>query len=169
MKNNYTIKGSVVEIEIVKKGKDAGVFTCLMDLEDFVRFQNELDVSMVYQRGYVAFRKMIDGKRKSFYLHRWVMGEPESLVVDHKKGNKMDNRKEMLRVCTQRENTRNKVSNNPYRNVHLNSQGYYHVRLFDGGKEIAGGKTFKCREKARERAEELRREIYGEFAGRFEA
>ena len=40
-------------------------------------------------------------------MHRYVMEPPEGLVVDHIKWNRLDNRKEMLRVCTQAENARN--------------------------------------------------------------
>lgn len=41
-------------------------------------------------------------------LHRWLLNEPEELQVDHKNLNKLDCRRENLRVATNAENARNK-------------------------------------------------------------
>lgn len=40
-------------------------------------------------------------------LHRWLMDAPKGAVVDHINGDKSDNRRSNLRVCTQRENSMN--------------------------------------------------------------
>lgn len=40
-------------------------------------------------------------------IHRYIMDAPEFLVVDHKDGDPLNNRKYNLRLCTQKENTRN--------------------------------------------------------------
>lgn len=44
---------------------------------------------------------------KEFLLHRLVMNAPKDMFVDHKDGNKLDNRKSELRICTVRDNSRN--------------------------------------------------------------
>lgn len=46
---------------------------------------------------------------KKYRLHRYLMGEPHNLVVDHINGDTLDNRKQNLRTCTQKENTQNRM------------------------------------------------------------
>lgn len=61
---------------------------------------------------YVRFNysDTIDGKRKQIhlYLHRHLLSAPKGMEVDHINGNTLDNRRSNLRVCTHRENIRNK-------------------------------------------------------------
>lgn len=53
-------------------------------------------------------------KRDYFYavamggilLHRYIMDTPKGLVTDHRDGNKLDNRKQNLQICTVKENSR---------------------------------------------------------------
>lgn len=48
---------------------------------------------------------------KTIYLHRYIMDMHDKnprLKVDHLNGNTMDNRKENLRVCTQKQNSANR-------------------------------------------------------------
>jgi hypothetical protein len=48
----------------------------------------------------------INGKK--IYLHRYIMGQPKGFVVDHLNQQTLDNRRENLRVCTQKENIQNR-------------------------------------------------------------
>jgi hypothetical protein len=41
-------------------------------------------------------------------MHRLIISIPKEMVTDHKNGNRLDNRKENLRACTQAQNTRNR-------------------------------------------------------------
>jgi hypothetical protein len=45
--------------------------------------------------------------KKIIKLHRFLMGDPPGMVVDHWDGNRLNNRKSNLRICTVRENNMN--------------------------------------------------------------
>jgi AP2 domain./HNH endonuclease. len=46
--------------------------------------------------------------RPQIKLHRFIMNPPEGMQIDHINGDKLDNRRENLRICTRDENLRNK-------------------------------------------------------------
>ena len=61
----------------------------------------------LHNNGYVCFSSRKDGLN-SKYLHRIIMNAPDDKEVDHINGNKIDNRRENLRLCNRSENNRNK-------------------------------------------------------------
>ncbi len=47
-------------------------------------------------------------------MHRAIMSPPCDMVVDHKNHNKLDNRKCNLRICSQHENSKNRIHGKGY-------------------------------------------------------
>lgn len=70
--------------------------------EDEPLIQQALSIRIM-STGYVEL-KMENGK---FLLHRLIAKPTSNFVVDHKNGDKLDNRKENLRICTTAQNIRN--------------------------------------------------------------
>jgi hypothetical protein len=53
----------------------------------------------------ICFSTRIGGK--IIKLHRFIMGDPSGLVIDHEDGNRLNNRKSNLRPCTVSQNNMN--------------------------------------------------------------
>lgn len=48
-----------------------------------------------------------EGKKRTYLMHRLIMGAKRGQIVDHREGNGLDNRKAMLRFATTAENSAN--------------------------------------------------------------
>lgn len=57
--------------------------------------------------GYVVWRGLINGKKKTVRLHRLIMHADEDQIVDHINRDKLDNRKSNLRFTTYADNLKN--------------------------------------------------------------
>ncbi len=72
----------------------------------------------VHSRGYAA-------NCKGQLFHRLLLNPPKGTVIDHVNGNKLDNRRDNLRVCDQRGNLRNaraKRGSSRYKGVYYHKQ-----------------------------------------------
>ena len=58
--------------------------------------------------GMVAYAGRFEN-RKLIFMHRQIMNPPKGMVVDHIKGNRLDNTRAHLRVCTHSENSQNRA------------------------------------------------------------
>lgn len=87
----------------LKNGKSA-----LIDEEDYNRV-SKINWSISKARGHTKdyIRGYYNGNR--VYLHRFIMNFPVGMSVDHINGNTFDNRKYNLRVCKNKENSKNRV------------------------------------------------------------
>lgn len=62
--------------------------------------------------GYAVHTKYLGGgrknmRRKTIHMHRLIMDAPKGMTVDHINGNRLDNRRDNLRVCTIQQNNMN--------------------------------------------------------------
>lgn len=120
-----------------------------------------------FNSGYAMRREYLKGgKGKSVYLlmHRVIMNTPRGLETDHINMDKLDNRRQNLRVCTRSQNGTNKnIQSN-------NTSGYKGVtwrKDRNKWKALIAGKSigiFSSKTEAAKAYDGKARELYGEFA-----
>jgi len=81
------------------------------------------------QQGYAVRKVYINGRKGGSYrvaMHRVIAGTPENMHTDHINGDPLDNQKSNLRVCTNKENMKNRKLNSNsstgYKGVHLHTK-----------------------------------------------
>jgi hypothetical protein len=82
----------------------------ILDPVDYYRFGNlKWTISGNGRKFYAArFVKIGPGKTKTLRLHREIMNPPPGLLVDHRNGDGLDNRRANLRLATRSQNMYNK-------------------------------------------------------------
>lgn len=84
-------------------------------LVDDVDYEKVAQFKWCYMTAGYAARSVARGeKRWLVYLHRFILDAPEGVYVDHIDGDKLNNRRSNIRLCTQSENKMNsgKYANN---------------------------------------------------------
>lgn len=85
-----------------------------------------------FRSGYAVRVTGIKGQRKTIWMHRNIANTPIGLDTDHINGDRLDNRKANLRICTTSQNMANrrklKTTTLPYKGVHK-QQNRYVARL----------------------------------------
>ncbi len=76
----------------------------LIDNEDFERLN--LQKWYFHSTGYAV--RTDNKNKKGIYLHRFILNTSKKIETDHINGNKLDNRKSNLRVCTMMQNRKNR-------------------------------------------------------------
>lgn len=112
-KNIYTKKDNNYTILKVTSDK-FGIFDFIIDNEDVQRV-NEYHWGIFAAKSqvcdYVAYYAF--NSNNEIFLHRLIMECPSNNVVDHIDGNTLNTRKNNLRICTRKDNAKNrKVSKN---------------------------------------------------------
>jgi len=78
----------------------------LVDDEDYENVSTYHWSTFLNNRGnYVPFAWI---NKKSISMHRFIMGSPVGLCVDHKNHNTLDNQRSNLRICTKTQNDYNR-------------------------------------------------------------
>lgn len=100
-------------------------------------------------------------------LHRYLLRPESGEVVDHINGNRMDNRRCNLRVCTAKENARNvrpaKNSKSGVLGVRETKHGTYQARIVVNGTEIHLG-NFKTMDEADSARRVAESQYFGEYS-----
>lgn len=109
MKNTWELRGAVTAMKIARR--NGQFFETLIDTAD-------LPAVVAYGRSWCA-KWSEPGKRfyvattlsnpyRTFYLHRFLMGDPPGLVIDHIDHDAMNNRRSNLRAVTDAVNKANR-------------------------------------------------------------
>ncbi len=95
-----------MKIPVRKFGKV--VAYAIFDASNYVRFAAYRWHLSSY--GYAVRSTTVDGKSRTIRMHREVLGlvHGDGIKCDHENGNKLDNRRSNLRICTVRQNNCNK-------------------------------------------------------------
>ena len=168
MKNNQelhnnnlfnSIKNNDCTLIIIKsKGKE---YVCFIDPEDYclVRHYHW----KLHSNGYAVTTI----KGKAVLMHRLIMGvDDPSIQVDHIKHEKLDNRKQMLRLCDAAENRRNSqkhmTASSHFKGVY-DDNGKWHVQIFINGKVKNIGR-YLCEQTAAKVYDQFAKRHFKEFA-----
>lgn len=57
-----------------------------------------------HSQGYAQRGSSVNGKKTNLKMHRVILNAPKGIVVDHRNGDKLDNRRANIRLCTQAQN-----------------------------------------------------------------
>lgn len=114
-------------ITIYIKSKIYGVKGINIDAEDFT-LVNQYHWSLTKSKKNNTFYVTTQKNNKRFSLHRLIMNFPKDKCVDHINHNGLDNRKENLRICTNKENKYNRLK------PKNNTSGYKGVCFHKGKK-----------------------------------
>jgi hypothetical protein len=66
------------------------------------------------------------GHKTTVLLHRYLLNEPKGKVIDHLDGDSLNNKRDNLRICTQKENIQNQICKQ--KNISSKYRGVYFAK-----------------------------------------
>lgn len=130
--NNYIIKDKYSILQIIGENKNIEVLIDTEDIEKLKPYSWRIN-----EKGYIVS----DIRRRKVRIHNFILDRDTSnskIVCDHINRNKLDNRKENLRIITQKENNLNRsvIDNAKYycyrkdrNNFYVYNVGYFNTEL----------------------------------------
>lgn len=110
--NNFIDCGDCYKIELRKPSEGYKIVGyALIDRDDYEKCKN-IRWRLAEHKGALDYKDVQGGSPHNntlISLHRYIMDDPKGFTVDHKNGDTLDNRKSNLRLCSQKENVRNKT------------------------------------------------------------
>lgn len=161
---NQWFKQSENVIGIILERKKGSPLITLVDTDDLSRLlQLDIRWCALWTETSQHFRVKAIYKRKTIYLHRFIMDAPKDKEVDHVNFDGLDNRKSNLRVVTRKQNQQNKRGlcrsdnkSSGHRNVYFDKTiGKYKVCFRIDGKSKHIG-VYESLDVAKKVADELR-------------
>lgn len=154
------------EVRIPLHGKNGEGKFALVDAENA---EVILGNSWSVNKGYAMRGMYFHGSTKSFKMEWFIMGKPmPGYCIDHISGDRLDNRKSNLRVCTMAQNKTNRTKKDH------NKHGYtgifwheirkrFYARIKVAGKYVYIG-SYRSKEEAARAYNKAARKYHGEFA-----
>jgi hypothetical protein len=147
-------------------------YSALIDEADAARvlalrwrvFRNRPDGKLYARRT----QRDASGKKTTLYLHRFIMGAPDDLQVDHANNDGLDNRRTNLRLATCSQNRCNtgltRQNTTGYKGIYFDARlNKFEARIKANGRRVFIG-LFDDAVAAAKRYDDYARELHGQFA-----
>ena len=136
----------------------------IVDADDYDELKQYTWCAVKIPRTYYAARR---SWRKNIRMHRLIMNAPKGLFVDHINHDGLDNRKNNLRLCTQRQNNQNqrpRGKTSKYKGVYWNKRAKKFMAsiCIDGKKKSLG--YFDSEIVAAKAYDKAAKIVFGEYA-----
>ncbi len=154
-KTQSSIKKFSNRAVVYMRGKDFGA--ALISLEDVPKVEGI--PWFLTNQGYASCRRMPSPKR--IMMHRLIMGAPDGMCVDHINHNKLDNRRQNLRIVTKAFNNHHRKNRSELRGTEPGYNGKWSAYISINNKKKSLG-TYATREEAIQARRAAEREIHGD-------
>lgn len=151
-------------------------YKVLVDDEDFEKLSKfswqaiDKGGGRVYARRSKRIGKRSEGKQIIYYMHREILNAKQGEYVDHINGNTLDNRKQNLRICSNLQNSRNRIGNpnlrkySSFKGVKKNANcSTWSARITVDGVSLYLG-SYKTEQEAKNAYDDACFKYFGEFA-----